>query len=65
MLQEISNGGKFLQRTKRGLSVFDCNEMVEKLNVVTNAPIFKDSMLKGKLQQIIDETIKAAEFEPI
>ena len=45
MLQEISNGGKFLQRTKRGLSVFDCNEMVEKLNVVTNAPIFKDAML--------------------
>ena len=45
MLQEISYGDKFIQRTKRGLSVFDNANMMDKLNVVTNAPIFKDAML--------------------
>jgi len=45
MLQEIYDGGKFLKRTKRGLSVFENSEMVEKLNVATNAPIFKDPAL--------------------
>jgi len=49
MLQEIYAGGKFIQRVKRGLSVFDNSEVVEKINVPTNAPIFQDQVLQGKL----------------
>ncbi len=63
MISQVATGAFQIQRTRRGLSLYDNNET--KSNRDIRAPIFYKKQLIDTLQLVINETTKSGKFESI
>lgn len=61
----VDDGNRVIQRTRRGVSVFEDEQISKWLNVQTNAPIFKDPLLRNRLEKVMQGTEKSKIYDTV